>query len=406
VGDNKYSIGKDLPNDPFWHHAVFPDALGLVSFDHQPLSAIKDQCMVVLDANVLLQPYEFGSKEAVSEIERIYRQLAESGRLVVPGQSVREFLLHRPQKLASVASKLRGAIKRLRNLHIEPVPFLDSDETFLKVKDQATEVQKSANKVAISLETEIDRLRENVSSDRLSVLYRDVFANSIFDENYSEDRRKELIAELSKRYELRIPPGFKDGGKTDFGIGDYLIWKTILAEGSRRGCHCLFVTMEEKADWWVRDDGAFQPRPELIDEYRRITGGKTLRLAPLSKALSAFSVSEEVVADVKTAEVRSLTLDEINDGASSRIEDRPSWVISAKYSQLFGIEENIESLYKDEHNYLNSSEEDLANRAHHLSMAELTRSRRRKLEEDRYALKVELENLRSALDGTNPKPLP
>jgi hypothetical protein len=28
----------------------------------------------------------------------------------------------------------------------------------------------------------------------------------------------------------------------------------------------IFVTAEEKQDWWVRNHGAFQPRVELLEE--------------------------------------------------------------------------------------------------------------------------------------------
>ncbi|MDA9523878.1 hypothetical protein XI06_27270 [Bradyrhizobium sp. CCBAU 11434] len=101
---------------------------------------------------------------------------------------------------------------------------------------------------------------------------------------------------------MRIPPGYKDGKKLQGGPGDLLIWKTILAEGKSRNKDCVFVSAEEKPDWWVRNSGAFQPRVELIEEYRSTTGGRTVHIVTLSKLLEIFGVPEDAVKNVRKAE--------------------------------------------------------------------------------------------------------
>jgi hypothetical protein len=69
-----------------------------------------------------------------------------------------------------------------------------------------------------------------------------------------------------------------------------------------------FVTGEQKADWFIRSDGgSIYPRHELIDEYRRFSEGKSLRLMSLYELLEEMKVADNVVQDVKYAEVQANT---------------------------------------------------------------------------------------------------
>ena len=43
-----------------------------------------------------------------------------------------------------------------------------------------------------------------------------------------------------------MPPGYKDGRKEDEGIGDFLIWKSLLKFGEEKKLDLAFVTGEEK----------------------------------------------------------------------------------------------------------------------------------------------------------------
>jgi hypothetical protein len=151
--------------------------------------------------------------------------------------------------------------------------------------------------------------------------------------------RKDIIDEVARRARLHIAPGFKDQSKEDGGIGDYLVWKAILQEGAARQAHCIFVTEEEKADWWVKRQGTFQPRPELIDEYRRETGGKSIQLLPLSGLLSAFEAAKEVVQQVQQLEEEKRE----NDAAlaPSERETFTRYMLHAKASRNKELQEGL-----------------------------------------------------------------
>ena len=111
---------------------------------------------------------------------------------------------------------------------------------------------------------------------------------------------------LRKDWELRSiekrPPGYKDASKDDGGIGDFLIWKTLLALGSK-GKDIVFVTNEAKADWFVRSGREpLYARPELVAEYRSHSSGKSLRLCSLHELLAEMDVDAEVVSEVQKIE--------------------------------------------------------------------------------------------------------
>lgn len=104
------------------------------------------------------------------------------------------------------------------------------------------------------------------------------------------------------RYKREIPPGYKDKEKFDEGIGDLLIWKTVIEIAKDKEMPVLFVTEDAKSDWWVQSEGAFQPRIELIEEFRRETNGETIHLLPLSELIELFGASEDAVQDTKSTE--------------------------------------------------------------------------------------------------------
>lgn len=82
-----------------------------------------------------------------------------------------------------------------------------------------------------------------------------------------------------------------------------MIWLVILKLGRLHRKSLIFVTGEEKADWFVRASGeAVYPRPELVDEFRRASGGKHLQLCKLADVLSDMDAPADVVQEVRAAE--------------------------------------------------------------------------------------------------------
>jgi hypothetical protein len=99
-----------------------------------------------------------------------------------------------------------------------------------------------------------------------------------------EARRKEA----KRRVEAKIPPGHADAKKED-PTGDYLLWSELVEHIEHCGRPMLFVTNDEKEDWYYKINGQrIGPRPELRAEmyaaspdhaYHHVPLGGFLQLA-------------------------------------------------------------------------------------------------------------------------------
>lgn len=133
----------------------------------------------------------------------------------------------------------------------------------------------------------------------------DVFQTAIVIKAPSQTQ-DEIKKELTYRKTNKIPPGYKDAGKDDLGVGDLLIWMSILEIGKTRKKPLLFVTGEEKSDWFYRSDNrGMLPRYELIDEFRRDSSGHAFYLASFSGFLEIFGAPQDLVSAVRRQEVQA-----------------------------------------------------------------------------------------------------
>jgi hypothetical protein len=100
------------------------------------------------------------------------------------------------------------------------------------------------------------------------------------------------VAEFRSICDNHIPPGYKDEGKEQNAIGDYLIWLTILDIGKSKQLPVLFVSGDEKSDWYHQSESqALYPRYELVDEYRRASGGHQFHMVNFSGFLDLFGAT-------------------------------------------------------------------------------------------------------------------
>ncbi|GCD49805.1 hypothetical protein BJI49_11920 [Acetobacter pasteurianus] len=299
-------------DDAFWLTDLYPDAKALLTHEHVPLSDLDNDYIVVLDANVLLLPFETTS-QSMDAIGKVYKELAESGKLIVPGQVVREFYKKRSEKIGEIVNKITTAINN-SNIQIfqNPIPILEKNQNYKEVKEISKEITSKGKQIEEKLSIIIKDLKDNIGADPVSILYRKYLTDCICELNIEKSERIEIVKEFEKRKRFQIGPGYKDDKKEDGGIGDYLIWRTILQEAKIRQKHCIFVTEESKADWWVKQKLPIQPRPELISEYREVSGGKSLYLLPLSALLKKFNAERKAVEQVQKLEQTLNALEKIN----------------------------------------------------------------------------------------------
>lgn len=286
--------------DLFITKRLFPDAKGLLTAEHEYVGDVIGSCDFVVDTNILLVPYVTGS-ESFDKITEIYEKLVGEERIFLPGQVAREFVKNRSSKLTELYSNLsarKSKIVKPDNKYHPILRKLNDFESLVEAEKELSESIKTYQKALSSIQ---DSIRNWSLNDPVSVVYREKFDDKcVWDLELDEEEIKKSI---SFRYKNKIPPGYKDASKSDGGIGDLMIWLTILQIGKKRKRNLIFVTGEEKADWQHRSDnrGLF-PRSELVDEYRRASSGKTFHIISLSRLLEFFNASDEAVEEIKEYE--------------------------------------------------------------------------------------------------------
>jgi hypothetical protein len=334
--------------DAFWLRRVYPDAEAAFTFCQAPIDSIKDHATVVLDANVLLLPYRLGAT-SLGEIKILYEKLAKQDRIFIPAQAGREFVKNRADRLRNVIRDLGNQASQINVVADNHIGFLEGDEHYKEVVNLSTQIKSAKSNILMEISKISDNLRTGIGSDPVSRVYQNIFRGRVVE--LPDDQKDELLQEMKWRYDHSIPPGYKDKQKADEGIGDFIIWKTLLKIATEKKVDMIFVTEDAKGDWWVQSEGVFQPRIELVEEYRRCSDNRTIHLLPLSSLLKLFGANLVAVDDAKQAEAaRRRRLDEINQRAKVRIAaesaaDASSANNLAELSRA-EIAERIESLSK------------------------------------------------------------
>lgn len=281
---------------------VFPSAGHLLQIEAQPIENVLNHCLVVIDTNVLLLPFTIDQKDLRS-IEDLYGRLRNERRIFVPAQVAREFVKNRASKLSELINNLNDLKSRIHSPQIGQYPLLQDMDEYQHVLDAEKNIKESTRALQDTISLLIEKIKMWSWNDPVSIIYSRIFTEDEIVELTLT--REETIADFEKRASLKIPPGFKDSKKADGGIGDILIWHTILQLGREHQKPLIFVTGEEKADWWHKSGGKpLYPRFELVEEYWRETQGQSFHIVPLSKMLEIFGQNEAVIDNIRQSEMK------------------------------------------------------------------------------------------------------
>jgi predicted nucleic acid-binding protein len=289
---------RERQSNPLILESVYPDAAAIFSFQPEPITAVIADCLVVLDTNVLLVPYNTG-KESLEHIRKIYSALAKQSRLIIPAQVAREFAQNRSEKIGTVFQQV--SLKRNTSIKQQAYPLLESVAEYQEVIRLEQQIDSQLNEYRKAVALLLDAISSWYWNDPVSTLYRELFGEGVVHE--PTIKADDFLKDLETRQEHKIPPGYKDASKSDRGVGDLLIWRAILELGQTRQKHVVLVSGDEKADWWHRSENqALFPRFELIDEYRRASGGRSFYIISFAELLELFGASAEVVKEVRQEE--------------------------------------------------------------------------------------------------------
>ncbi|TOE35524.1 HNH endonuclease, partial [Vibrio parahaemolyticus] len=188
-------------SNEFSKKEIYPSPSKSFNFKLKPVLEVKDEALIVLDANVLLLPFTTGVKN-VEAIKQVYQRLVASDQLFLPAQAVREYLDNRAKKLADINESLQKKSNQSFSF-VGAHPLLESLGEYQEVL-QLEETLKSAIKEYQK------QIRETLTAvqawgwnDPVSQMYHEILSERVLNDDNLVD--EEISKDLARRNKLKLP---------------------------------------------------------------------------------------------------------------------------------------------------------------------------------------------------------
>lgn len=227
------------------------------------LDRIWSEGLIVFDANVLLDIYRL-RPSTTSKLLEVVDKARE--RIWIPHQAALEFQRNRLDVIDAqrqhayheVGAALTNALKSVEGAfaRFSNHPFLDRDAAIERLAGTVDEIQKQLDQ---QQKDHPDHSQNDAAFEHLTIAL-----TGRVGEPYSQQRLSEIYKEGEKRYATKIPPGYSDAKKPGpEKFGDLVLWFQIIEKAKEAKKPVLFVTRDQKEDWWREHGGKrFGPRPE------------------------------------------------------------------------------------------------------------------------------------------------
>jgi hypothetical protein len=309
-------------------------------YDTSDLKELWKNCHFIFDTNVFINLYKkkYPQKTYEQFINILEKQISE--RIWMPYQIGLEYQNNRikhvkdkEKEFKTILANIKGLKGTIKSSCKSPINQITTDAHFIdldnyidlnSINDNLEEIDASIGVINESIDDDINFLENDEIRDKLDNIFEDKVGD-----NYHPLILKGIHKEGEYRYAAKIPPGFGDKNKkTGNPYGDLVLWFQILDYAKREKVSIIFVTDEEKKDWWLinkinNEKDYIGPQPQLIQEFSS-TGQEfyMYRFGDfLNKAKEYLNadVEEEVIEGVKEIEELKDFEEELEEPDASKI---------------------------------------------------------------------------------------
>lgn len=257
----------------------------------------------VFDTNVLLNLYRYSAKTRKSLLDAFD---SFSGRVWIPYQVAFEYMRRRPEVVIETVQRYEQFEKEVDDFATKAINTLrltSSDE-------EINELKRYLHKW-LANNKERNLLVQKPEDDEILTNILRIFDGKV-GPVVDEDELSQVRTEGEERYKKSIPPGYKDGIKKNGSddnnaYGDLIIWKQIIKYAKENKVGIIYVTHDQKEDWWNIVKGkTIGPRYELRQEFFRETS-QEFHMYTMTNFIHTYnSLNEQRIDKSAVEEVNSL----------------------------------------------------------------------------------------------------
>jgi len=264
-----------------------------------------DHAVFVFDTNVLLNLYRYSATTRKS-LFAAFKSFQD--RLWIPYQVAYEFMCDRCQVIFETVLRYDKFSKEIKT-------FTDRAIELLRLTPDDSEISDLTHYLSSWLENnkKNNLLVTDTEEDEILTEILEIFDKKVGD--IIDDTELSAIRdEGKKRFDKSIPPGFMDMNKKkeqddNNTYGDLIIWKQILKYAKDKKVGIIFVTHDQKEDWWNTINGkTIGPRIELRREFINETHQK-FHMYTMNSFISTYNeinakkIEKRAVAEISNFEI-------------------------------------------------------------------------------------------------------
>lgn len=253
-----------------------------------------EKAVFVFDTNVLLNLYRYSAKTRNSLLAAFE---SFKDRIWIPYQVAYEYMNKRCEVIYETVQRydqFKKEIDNFTNKAVETLRLTSNDDEISELKRYLfkwLDNNKDRNLLVLSAE-------EDEILDKILAIFEGRVGEKI------DDTELNLIKEEGKkRYDKSIPPGYKDDRKKknqeddNNAYGDLIIWKQIIKYAKEKSVGIVYVTHDQKEDWWnIAKGKTIGPRIELRKEFMTETN-QEFHMYSMNSFISTYNKMNEIPID-------------------------------------------------------------------------------------------------------------
>lgn len=242
--------------------------------------------LVIMDTNVFLNLYRY-SPETTEAILSVLDSIPEE-QIWIPAQVLEEYNTNKQDVIKKNHTKYKAVTREINRIMLTTendiskqfnqytkFKFPKVNELEQTIKSSIMEIKAKCEKYEKDIRDEVARNTQMLQDDKINTFINKLVIHNNIGKPFSFSQLLNIYNEGEQRYKYKIPPGYMDEikDKTDptkrQKFGDLIMWKQILEHAKIQKSNVIFLTLDEKEDWWIldKDKRPIRPRDELFSEF-------------------------------------------------------------------------------------------------------------------------------------------